>query len=108
MTGIWRQRSLPGALDPSAPSSAETDVGAADQRAVDAFRKILRGRNAEAARNYVDVGGRVAHFDAVYGFLRRMLVANIIDLGKPPYAFVLPHAVEKIMSDCLGAEINGH
>jgi hypothetical protein len=77
--------------------------GAADRRAIDAFGNILLGWNAETVGDHVDVGGRVAHFDAGYRLLRRMLVASIIDLSKPFNAFILPHTIEKIMSGFSGA-----
>ena len=71
--------------------------GAANQRAVDAFGEILLGRNAEAIGNHVDVGGRIAHFDAADRLLRRVPVADIIDLRQPGDAFVLPRAITKVV-----------
>ena len=70
--------------------------------------KVLLRRNAEAVGNHIYVGGRVAHLDTGHRLLRRMPVANIVDLGKAFHAFVLPHAIEKIVPSFLGAIINGH
>src|SRR5262245_38919748 len=77
--------------------------GAADQRAICAFGQILLRRNAETVREYVEVDGRVAHFNAGNGLFGGTPVATVIDLEEPPDAFVPPHAIVKIVSVLLGA-----
>ena len=79
---------------------------ATDQRTIDAFGKILFGRNAEAVGDDVDIGGRVAHLDAGDGLLGRLPVAGIIDLRKTFDALVRPHAIEKIVSDFSRARLS--
>src|SRR6185295_2389269 len=71
----------------------QTPHGATDQRTIDAFNKVLFGRNAEAVGDDIDVGGRIAHLDTGEGLLGRLPVAKVVNLRKTFDALIAPHAI---------------